>query len=536
MQLAIKFAIILLACITLIPPAQCGGGQPADTTAPELAQQHLQRGDEYFTLGRYDEAIDEYSSALAMDSELAQAYLGRGRAYHFGKELYSRAADDYSRAIELDPEYTDALYYRGLANMDNGACQRAIADLSTVIELAPGLAMPYYLRAWCNTHISQWDDTYGGESMFYVKLPQWAMLAAPDFIQSALPDSARQGNAPLLITPLNPDTEKGKYPQTPYIKMQPLSGPVGTKLDIYGWGFRANEDGMTVTWDDEIIMVNIRAETDGSLIIDGSAVLEDNSVHDGSTRYVIHVPPSTQGPHMLGVYGSSFTPRGIVESIAFEVLPALELSTEAHSQGTRITIEGTGFATEEAVTVAFKEMDTTVIATADNNGSFKTMEIVPAEKDREYTISASGDKGSTAQVVFTIASKKIVPPEQAPLPEEVYFNRGFARFKKAQWAQAIADLERSSVADATLKINREQALDKLQKWSDVVEDYSRVIALLGGTAPSPESLPLPSIEDELELAVADYTRAAELASGPIFAERAHRSAEFVEQWAPFMDN
>ena len=334
MHLINKTVVILLACVSLIPPAQCGGGQTADTATPEMARQHIDQGEEYLAGKLYDEAIEEYTAAIALDSTLADAYLGRGKAYHFGKELYSRAADDFSRALELDPKNGAAWYYRGLAGMDNGAYDRALADFSAAVELEPDLAMPRYLRAWCTTFIAQWDISsqqrlyqlfssdaglslaYRGDGWNYVKQMQWDLAAVPDSITSTLPAPAQEKSIPLSITPLEPDTALGKYPSTPYIKMQPLTGPAGTKLNIYGWGFRANEDGITVTWDGEIITVNIRAETDGSVIIDGSSVPPGSPIHDGTTRAVIYVPPSTQGTHILGVYGSSFTPKGTVKGLS----------------------------------------------------------------------------------------------------------------------------------------------------------------------------------------------------------------------------
>jgi tetratricopeptide (TPR) repeat protein len=497
----------------------------------------------------YDEAIIEYSAALDVDSNLAQTYLKRGLAYHFGKELYSRAADDYSIAIALNPSEGDAFYYRGLAAIENGVYEKALVDFSTVIELKPELTMPYYLRAWCHTYLAQWElnsqqcfyqvlasdrylsQAYRGKSWSYVKQMQWHLSSAPDFIVTSLPGSLHEESLTLSTTPLEPDTAKGKHPAIPYIKMKPLSGPVGTQLFIYGWGFRANEDGMTVTWDDEIVMVNIRTETDGSLRIDGSPVPAGSPIHDSTTRAVIYVPQSTQGTHKLGVYGSSFTPKGIVEDIAFEVMPSIDLSTSTNSKGTQVTVIGTGFAAAEAVTVTIEETGITAEATADENGSFELVEVFVAEQEREYSLKAAGNKGNTAQSAFTIASRKIVTPEQSPGTEEVYLNRGFAHFKKAQWARAIIDLDLAREDNPNLNgssWDREWALGKLQHWDKAAADYSRIIS--PGT-PVPDSPVLPHIADEITLALADYSRAAELSEDPAFKDKARGAASFIQEWS-----
>src|SRR4030042_4775857 len=96
-------------------------------------------------------------------------------------------------------------------------------------------------------------------------------------------------------------------------------------------------------------MCNIRAEIDGSLIVDGSKVPNSSSAYTGDTRETIYVPPTTQGRHILGVYGSSFTPRGIVNDTTFEVVPAIKLLSEPSIKGTQVTITGTGFASNEAI-------------------------------------------------------------------------------------------------------------------------------------------------------------------------------------------
>ena len=198
---------------------------------------------------------------------------------------------------------------------------------------------------------------------------------------------------------------------TPFVKMTPLSGPVGTQLLIYGWGFRGNEDGVSMTWDGEIIKVNIRAEIDGSLIVDGSKVPNNSTAYTGDTRDTLYVPPSTQGEHVLGVYGSSFTPRGTFNDNIFTVIPQIKLKTERDLKGTRIYVDGTGFGANEQVTLSVNETKTDNVLTADNHGSFATELLIQTGKGQEYVISGSGDKGNSTKASFTSSAGQSLPAE-----------------------------------------------------------------------------------------------------------------------------
>ncbi len=207
------------------------------------------------------------------------------------------------------------------------------------------------------------------------------------------------------------ELDKGKFIVAPYIKVTPLSGAVGTQIFIYGWGFRGNEDGITITWDNEIIVVNIRAETDGSIIVDGSKIPYVNTSHDGDTRETVYVPPTTQGRHTIGVYGSSFTPRGIFNDTIFEVIPEIKLQVEPTIKGTQVNITGAGFASSEVITISLDKKTTDVTATTDSTGSFNAILTTPTKKDTEYAIAASGNKGNSAQASFSSSLDKSIPIE-----------------------------------------------------------------------------------------------------------------------------
>ena len=423
-----KLKIIILACITLVPPSQCMG-QPSPIAIPASQQvsKYVEQGDVYYSKGEYDTAIDEYTKAIQLNPKLAVAYLSRGKVFHFVKNLYSKAVDDYSKAIELDSRYIKAYYYRGLANAANGGYDRAISDFTRTIELDPSMSMAYNLRAWCYAHKAQWDqssqlylyqlfesdsglaEAYKGRGWVYVRQMQWELFAVPDLVRIADVGMVKtEDNSISISTIESVGVGKSKSPGSPYVKVAPVSGPVDTKIFIYGWGFRGNEDGISITWDGELVKYNIRAEPDGTLMVDGSKVSNLSSSYTGDTRESFYVPPTTQGRHILGVYGSSFTPKGIINDTFFEVIPQIKLMTEPSIKGTQVTINGTGFAGGEAITLTVDRVSMNTTATADKNGSFTIVIDIATSKGREYAVVTSGNKGNSAQSSFSVASEKSV--------------------------------------------------------------------------------------------------------------------------------
>lgn len=206
-----------------------------------------------------------------------------------------------------------------------------------------------------------------------------------------------------FISALSPSTKASeigevKFIVAPVAKIEPVSGPVGTEIKIDGFGFRTGEDGITITWDGDIIMCNI---------VGGS---------DGSWNAALNIPPSTQGYHTIGVYGSSFTPRGIVPDTKFNIVPHIELQPSSGNRGAKVTIEGTGFAKDEAITIDFNEIKLDVAVVTGNTGSFNAKFEVPPSMIRENTITATGNKGNSAQAVFT--TEKVIPPAPKLLSPE----------------------------------------------------------------------------------------------------------------------
>jgi len=92
-----------------------------------------------------DLAIADFIIAIRLEPNNAVAYRERGVLY-FLKGDKDQAIADYNQAIRLDPNYAYAYYNRGLAYYDKKDYDRAIADYNQAIRLDPNYAYAYSNR------------------------------------------------------------------------------------------------------------------------------------------------------------------------------------------------------------------------------------------------------------------------------------------------------------------------------------------------------------------------------------------------------
>jgi tetratricopeptide (TPR) repeat protein len=112
---------------------------------PDHAHAYRCRGNAYLSLGRYEEAVADYSRAIELDPRHARDLSNRGKLYRDLGQL-DKSLDDVSRAIELDPKYVRAWINRALIYLDLGQRDKAVADLSRAIEVDPKYAVAWYNR------------------------------------------------------------------------------------------------------------------------------------------------------------------------------------------------------------------------------------------------------------------------------------------------------------------------------------------------------------------------------------------------------
>jgi tetratricopeptide (TPR) repeat protein len=118
------------------------GRQPKDV----LAAAHNYRGYSWHGKGQFARAIEDYTRAIQLMPDYADAYSNRGADYNnLGR--YDLAIHDLSEAIRLDPRESTNFKNRSFALAKKGDYKRALADLERAVKLNPrDTQAAYYLR------------------------------------------------------------------------------------------------------------------------------------------------------------------------------------------------------------------------------------------------------------------------------------------------------------------------------------------------------------------------------------------------------
>jgi tetratricopeptide (TPR) repeat protein len=93
------------------------------------------RGDAYFALENYSAAFVDYSESLKM-SPNASAYAGLGNVFVKMHNI-SEGINNYAKAIELNSDCADFYFFRGKAFNLQGKFDEAINDFERAFELEP---------------------------------------------------------------------------------------------------------------------------------------------------------------------------------------------------------------------------------------------------------------------------------------------------------------------------------------------------------------------------------------------------------------
>jgi len=96
----------------------------------------IKRGDLYFQIHQFDNAIDDYTAAIKLDDHADKAYYGRGLALGRGGDIPGGIKD---LTVYLDRHPDDSYGYtkRGIRNLWIGDDKNAEKDLTKAIELNP---------------------------------------------------------------------------------------------------------------------------------------------------------------------------------------------------------------------------------------------------------------------------------------------------------------------------------------------------------------------------------------------------------------
>ncbi len=135
-----KSTLIVIISWSLLLPIYFGNTNLVTSVAAQSLEEDisslLSRGHEALQQGMYDQAIEHYDRALAIDPNYTDALNGKGVALaSLGR--YQEAIEYFDRVLAIDPERPTALNNKGVALLNLGRYQEAIEYFDRVLAIDP---------------------------------------------------------------------------------------------------------------------------------------------------------------------------------------------------------------------------------------------------------------------------------------------------------------------------------------------------------------------------------------------------------------
>jgi tetratricopeptide (TPR) repeat protein len=143
-------------------PALTSSSTPASSPspAPNLAatnfEEVISRADSELKDKQYDKAVADYSEAIRVKPDQAEASYHRGNAYD-GLSQYDKAVADYTEAIRLKPDYAEAYESRADAYRQLKQDEKAFADCTEAVRLKPDDPAVYNQRRYLYIGVNQYE-------------------------------------------------------------------------------------------------------------------------------------------------------------------------------------------------------------------------------------------------------------------------------------------------------------------------------------------------------------------------------------------
>lgn len=103
------------------------------------------RANERRAARHYDEALDDYATALALVPGLCRAFTGIGETQRLAGR-YEQALASFTRALDIIPDDIDSITLRGFTYLLMGRNEEALADYNRAIEIGPDRSWPIASR------------------------------------------------------------------------------------------------------------------------------------------------------------------------------------------------------------------------------------------------------------------------------------------------------------------------------------------------------------------------------------------------------
>jgi Tfp pilus assembly protein PilF len=139
----LEFAFESIPTATTAPPSAAEPVVEESNTSE--AKAHIKSGNRAAEAGNYEGAISEFSLAIELDPNYAEAYHNRGYV-HYKLEDYESALADYNKAAQLKPDLEKVHVNRGVLYIKMHLYEDALADFTKAIQLDPDDGLAYYNR------------------------------------------------------------------------------------------------------------------------------------------------------------------------------------------------------------------------------------------------------------------------------------------------------------------------------------------------------------------------------------------------------
>ena len=178
------------------------------------------------------------------------------------------------------------------------------------------------------------------------------------------------------------EVEDDIFEVTPGISIDESSGSVGDNITMTGSGFETDERDITILFDEEAVVTEIRADDTG--------YWEES----------FEVPEMPTGAYSVTAEGEQ-TDKEDISELSFEIEPGMVLSPHKGHVGTNLTVTGLGFAANEDVDIMYEggQVET---ARTNAKGSFDVSFPVPESKYGGRPVTAEDDAENEATATFTM--------------------------------------------------------------------------------------------------------------------------------------
>jgi len=140
-SLALPQTVLAMEWITQFKTAEAAQAMLADRSdriarQPKVARWYVERGNVYFLLHEFDNAIFDFSKAIELDPNMDLAWFGRGMAHARNGDI-DAGIDDLTIYLERNPDSSLGYTKRGVRYLWKGDRDRAEQDLKRAVQLDP---------------------------------------------------------------------------------------------------------------------------------------------------------------------------------------------------------------------------------------------------------------------------------------------------------------------------------------------------------------------------------------------------------------